>query len=99
MRVVRVDPGACGTGGEGESGGAIGQRHRCNLAALAGVARSPVPDGTGESVPDNGKVAGVLTEPANAFDRRLNTWDAAMIAIGGVIGAGIFLSQIGRAQV
>ena len=48
--------------------------------------------GTGESAPDNGKVAGVLTEPANAYARRLNTWDAAMIVIGGVIGAGIFLT-------
>src|SRR5690242_14706819 len=92
VRVVRVVPGARGTGGEGESGGVIGQRHRRNLAALAGVARGPVPDGTGESVPDNGKVAGVLTEPANAYARRLNTWDAAMIVIGGVIGAGIFLT-------
>lgn len=32
------------------------------------------------------------TEPANAYARRLNTWDAAMIVIGGVIGAGIFLT-------
>ncbi|GAB2536287.1 APC family permease [Rhodanobacter koreensis] len=32
----------------------------------------------------------MLTEPANAYARRLNTWDAAMIVIGGVIGAGIF---------
>ncbi|MGY3039863.1 APA family basic amino acid/polyamine antiporter [Rhodanobacter sp. TND4EL1] len=31
-------------------------------------------------------------EPANAYARRLNTWDAAMIVIGGVIGAGIFLT-------
>jgi APA family basic amino acid/polyamine antiporter len=30
------------------------------------------------------------TEPANAYARRLNTWDATMIVIGGVIGAGIF---------
>jgi basic amino acid/polyamine antiporter, APA family len=29
-------------------------------------------------------------EPANAYARRLNTWDATMIVIGGVIGAGIF---------
>ena len=29
-------------------------------------------------------------ESANAYVRRLNTWDAAMIVIGGVIGAGIF---------
>jgi len=35
-------------------------------------------------------VAAMLTEPANAYARRLNTWDAAMIVIGGVIGAGIF---------
>lgn len=35
-------------------------------------------------------VADMLTEPANAYARRLNTWDAAMIVIGGVIGAGIF---------
>jgi basic amino acid/polyamine antiporter, APA family len=34
----------------------------------------------------------MLTEPANAYARRLNTWDAAMIVIGGVIGAGIFLT-------
>jgi APA family basic amino acid/polyamine antiporter len=32
------------------------------------------------------------TEAANAYARRLNTWDAAMIVIGGVIGAGIFLT-------
>ena len=31
-------------------------------------------------------------QPANAYARRLNTWDAAMIVIGGVIGAGIFLT-------
>ncbi len=31
-------------------------------------------------------------EPTNAYARRLNTWDAAMIVIGGVIGAGIFLT-------
>jgi APA family basic amino acid/polyamine antiporter len=31
-------------------------------------------------------------EPAHAYARRLNTWDAAMIVIGGVIGAGIFLT-------
>jgi APA family basic amino acid/polyamine antiporter len=37
-------------------------------------------------------VAGMLTEQANAYARRLNTWDAAMIVIGGVIGAGIFLT-------
>lgn len=37
-------------------------------------------------------VAGMLTEPANAYARRLNTWDATMIVIGGVIGAGIFLT-------
>ena len=30
------------------------------------------------------------TEPTNAYARRLNTWDATMIVIGGVIGAGIF---------
>ncbi|MFZ0870420.1 MAG: amino acid permease [Rhodanobacter sp.] len=29
-------------------------------------------------------------EPTNAYARRLNTWDATMIVIGGVIGAGIF---------
>ena len=29
-------------------------------------------------------------EPANAYARRLNIWDATMIVIGGVIGAGIF---------
>ncbi|MEO8859664.1 MAG: amino acid permease, partial [Burkholderiaceae bacterium] len=34
----------------------------------------------------------MLTEPANAYARRLNTWDATMIVIGGVIGAGIFLT-------
>ncbi len=34
----------------------------------------------------------MLTEPANAYARRLNSWDAAMIVIGGVIGAGIFLT-------
>jgi APA family basic amino acid/polyamine antiporter len=34
----------------------------------------------------------MLNEPANAYARRLNTWDAAMIVIGGVIGAGIFLT-------
>jgi APA family basic amino acid/polyamine antiporter len=32
----------------------------------------------------------MTTEPANAYVRRLSTWDAAMIVIGGVIGAGIF---------
>jgi APA family basic amino acid/polyamine antiporter len=37
-------------------------------------------------------VAGMLTEQANAYARRLTTWDAAMIVIGGVIGAGIFLT-------
>jgi APA family basic amino acid/polyamine antiporter len=31
-------------------------------------------------------------EPANAYARRLTTWDGAMIVIGGVIGAGIFLT-------
>lgn len=31
-------------------------------------------------------------EPARAYARRLNAWDAAMIVIGGVIGAGIFLT-------
>ena len=29
-------------------------------------------------------------EPPNAYARRLNIWDATMIVIGGVIGAGIF---------
>jgi APA family basic amino acid/polyamine antiporter len=33
-----------------------------------------------------------MTNPAAAYARRLNTWDAAMIVIGGVIGAGIFLT-------
>ncbi|TAM58259.1 MAG: amino acid permease [Rhodanobacter sp.] len=32
----------------------------------------------------------MTTEPANTYVRRLSTWDAAMIVIGGVIGAGIF---------
>lgn len=32
------------------------------------------------------------TEPANAHARRLDSWDAAMVVIGGVIGAGIFLA-------
>jgi APA family basic amino acid/polyamine antiporter len=31
-------------------------------------------------------------EPANVYARRLTTWDGAMIVIGGVIGAGIFLT-------
>ncbi|MEO7068472.1 MAG: amino acid permease [Rhodanobacter sp.] len=31
-------------------------------------------------------------QPTNVYARRLNTWDAAMIVIGGVIGAGIFLT-------
>ena len=31
---------------------------------------------------------------ANAYARHLNTWDAAMIVIGGVIGAGIFLTLV-----
>jgi APA family basic amino acid/polyamine antiporter len=43
-------------------------------------------------------VAVMLTEPANAYARRLNTWDAAMIVIGGVIGAGIFLTPATVAQ-
>ncbi|MEO7052829.1 MAG: amino acid permease [Rhodanobacter sp.] len=34
----------------------------------------------------------MLTEPAQTYARRLNSWDAAMIVIGGVIGAGIFLT-------
>lgn len=33
-----------------------------------------------------------MTHPPAAYARRLNTWDAAMIVIGGVIGAGIFLT-------
>lgn len=37
-------------------------------------------------------------EPANAYARRLNTWDAAMIVIGGVIGAGIFITPATVAQ-
>jgi basic amino acid/polyamine antiporter, APA family len=40
----------------------------------------------------------MLTEPANAYVRRLNTWDAAMIVIGGVIGAGIFITPATVAQ-
>ncbi|MFC5582875.1 APC family permease [Rhodanobacter terrae] len=40
----------------------------------------------------------MLTEPANAYARRLNTWDAAMIVIGGVIGAGIFITPATVAQ-
>ncbi len=32
----------------------------------------------------------MTTEPSQTYVRRLNTWDAAMIVIGGVIGAGIF---------
>jgi APA family basic amino acid/polyamine antiporter len=38
------------------------------------------------------------TEPANAYVRRLTTWDAAMIVIGGVIGAGIFRNPATIAQ-
>ena len=38
------------------------------------------------------------TEPANAYVRRLSTWDAAMIVIGGVIGAGIFRNPATIAQ-
>ena len=38
------------------------------------------------------------TEPANAYVRRLSTWDAAMIVIGGVIGAGIFRNPAAIAQ-
>jgi len=38
----------------------------------------------------NGMVAAMSTEPAHTYVRRLNTWDATMIVIGGVIGAGIF---------
>lgn len=34
----------------------------------------------------------MTTQPAAAYARRLNSWDAAMIVIGGVIGAGIFLT-------
>jgi len=37
-------------------------------------------------------------EPANAYVRRLSTWDAAMIVIGGVIGAGIFRNPATIAQ-
>jgi APA family basic amino acid/polyamine antiporter len=37
-------------------------------------------------------------EPANAYVRRLTTWDAAMIVIGGVIGAGIFRNPATIAQ-
>lgn len=37
-------------------------------------------------------------EPANAYARRLNVWDAAMIVIGGVIGAGIFRTPATVAQ-
>src|SRR6185312_16805677 len=55
-------------------------------------------DGTGRNRPDNGMVAAMLTEPANAYARRLNTWDAAMIVIGGVIGAGIFITPATVAQ-
>ena len=40
----------------------------------------------------------MLTEPANAYARRLNTGDAAMIVIGGVIGAGIFITPATVAQ-
>ena len=38
------------------------------------------------------------SEPANAYARRLNVWDAAMIVIGGVIGAGIFRTPATVAQ-
>jgi APA family basic amino acid/polyamine antiporter len=37
-------------------------------------------------------------EPANAYVRRLSTWDAAMIVIGGVIGAGIFRNPAAVAE-
>jgi APA family basic amino acid/polyamine antiporter len=37
-------------------------------------------------------------EPANTYARRLNSWDAAMIVIGGIIGAGIFLTPATVAQ-
>lgn len=43
-------------------------------------------------------VAVMSTEPANAYVRRLSTWDAAMIVIGGVIGAGIFRNPAAIAQ-
>ena len=33
-----------------------------------------------------------MTDTTHTYARRLNTWDAAMIVIGGVIGAGIFLT-------
>jgi APA family basic amino acid/polyamine antiporter len=35
-------------------------------------------------------VAAMTTEPSATYVRRLGIWDAAMIVIGGVIGAGIF---------
>ncbi|MEO8748378.1 MAG: amino acid permease [Rhodanobacter sp.] len=37
-------------------------------------------------------------QPSETYARRLNTWDAAMIVVGGIIGAGIFLTPATVAQ-
>lgn len=46
----------------------------------------------------DGKVAAMPSPPNQDYARRLNTWDAAMIVIGGIIGAGIFLTPSTVAQ-
>ena len=46
----------------------------------------------------NGKVAAMPDQADQQYARRLNTWDAAMIVVGGIIGAGIFLTPSTVAQ-
>lgn len=46
----------------------------------------------------DGKVAAMPDQADQNYARRLNTWDAAMIVVGGIIGAGIFLTPSTVAQ-
>jgi len=46
----------------------------------------------------DGKVAAMPEPSTESYARRLNTWDAAMIVVGGIIGAGIFLTPSTVAQ-